>query len=804
MEPDIQPSPQASEIRDRFRTELGLLPIPLREGESDQYVLYNGSRGNFCLDLDGVAGETSQRRSMAWSSNVGHYLAVLSEDARPAFVEVQRWDHSELRRYSLLSVLRKLKEFYEYLEHDSPPSDRSVVSHVLRVYRLLRTEIGLEHVGLNSLKAFLLLLAASVDEVTREEVSLETWSIDEDALAVAQTIDTDTWQDLMDQLRSGVGLGLRLDLHLVLRHASGLVFQEAHYEVYRSPQRSLPGLAVDPVEVTPPGVDGGLHFTPPPLARTLVEEALHAADLEQEEVTVFDPACGSGEFLREAHRQLRMSGFEGTIQLIGWDISPAAIDMTRFSVGWEIRGDDRAHLEFLVTDSLRQEEWPIVDIVTMNPPFGSWNNLESAIRDRVSEVMDRRGHGKVDLAHAFMLLASQCLDKNGVLAVVMPASAFDSASASGLRSSLGEALTPTLIARLGSHQLFPKALVDAGLYVGVRADQLPISISPIAFWADHRSSSNSQALRALRRIRQSGPLPAPEVDEGYSVYTDLELGTGTTWSPRPYRASRFADLMRETVAGTVGSVFNVNQGARTGSKKEFIVSKVEVTNLPSAEQAYFRPCIVNKSIRNGVLLDDFFAFYPYDETLIETEAQLFEKVPTYAARFLEPVKERLAARSETDPAVWWGYSRYRRWQSDRRPRLVSTYFGSLGAFSADLSGKYVVIQGFAWSPKGSRNLSESSALAYVALLNSPLFGELLYAYAPLMGGGQWDLSKRYVDKVPIPDFMEDYVNSDLMGELAAVGKLILRDGLAQLDIKQAEYDRLVAGAYGFSEGLPIL
>lgn len=66
---------------DAWRAALGLLPVPLRDTpiSQDQYVLLNGSTGNFCLDLVGgveldcapPAGEFSPRFEVGAISGFG-------------------------------------------------------------------------------------------------------------------------------------------------------------------------------------------------------------------------------------------------------------------------------------------------------------------------------------------------------------------------------------------------------------------------------------------------------------------------------------------------------------------------------------------------------------------------------------------------------------------------------------------------------------------------------------------------------------------------------------------------------------
>jgi type I restriction-modification system DNA methylase subunit len=56
----------------------------------------------------------------------------------------------------------------------------------------------------------------------------------------------------------------------------------------------------------------GAYFTPTPLVRTLVEQCLTQELLARPQLTLIDPACGSGEFLRESIRQLSLHNYRGS------------------------------------------------------------------------------------------------------------------------------------------------------------------------------------------------------------------------------------------------------------------------------------------------------------------------------------------------------------------------------------------------------------------------------------------------------------------------------------------------------------
>src|SRR5207302_7485350 len=92
-------------------------------------------------------------------------------------------------------------------------------------------------------------------------------------------------------------------------------------------------------------------------------------------LVIFDPACGSGELLKECLRLLSLQKYTGRIRVIGWDKSASAVDMAGFVLAWEKRNwpDTQIKLEIVLQDSLAAAQWPQnVDILIMNPPFRSW------------------------------------------------------------------------------------------------------------------------------------------------------------------------------------------------------------------------------------------------------------------------------------------------------------------------------------------------------------------------------------------------------------------------------------------------
>jgi hypothetical protein len=762
------------------------------------FVLLNGNRGNFCLSLSEQT-ESDNVRSQCWSSDVDHYIQVQGD-----FTEVRRWDQpGTARRFANELVARELGRFHSLLESEQPLRELSVVARMMRIFRSMRSALGPGVDGVGSLEAFLCFLACSSENAEISSLDLAKWNLSYSARETALQVNRDTWRVLQGDAVSADGrLGLKTYFDLVLRHASGQLFQEAHYQAVFSSQLMLGGFAPLPIRPVHSSAFKGLHFTPPSLARSVVEESLAAftasRDMGKRLVTVFDPACGSGEFLREAFRLLKLRRHDGPIRLIGWDISPAACSTSRFVLGWEAIGFPHpVSVEIALEDSLSRSRWPEqIDLLLMNPPFVSWEDMGPEERSTVAETLGSVGKNRPDMASAFLRKAAYCLSETSVLGTVLPASILSSKTSRGLRSELSDLLSLRIVARLGSQQLFSNAIVDPAFVVGVKGTRR--QVGEIALWADHRPDSSSASLRALRRVRNVESLGETLVDgDGFSIYTQPTLGlTGDDWVPRRYRSWKLFEQTKHLPR--VKDFFHVRQGIRTGANEVFVLTKERYSALPAKERRYFRPAVVNSSIRRNVLSMGSYVFYPYGRFTIAEEIELQLRVPNYFASTLLPAKGLLLKRAGIDRSRWWELTRHRDWQIEEEPKLVSTYFGDRGSFAIDEEGNSVVLQGYAWFPKASDSRSsdiwQGFSAACLGLLASSTMDDLLAAVSNHVGGGQWDLSTRFVDRLPLPDLLSDSVSADVFSGLVDLGYRISRG----LEVSRKLIDDLALAAYGLS------
>lgn len=774
-----------------WAAQLGLLPIPLFSGDGmDRSVLLNGSSGNFCLDT--TSDPESDHRAKAWSANVGHYIKIVADQ-----VEIQRWDNtiSEHERYSLSFVGHDLERFHSYLVSKEPPAQRAVIPHVVRVFRQIRNREELAS-GADSLKVLLLLLACAAGSEDRSDIDASQWAVPEDAETLSKCIDDGEWELLVEALLKPIDSDLRLDPDLLIRHSAGPVFQEAHREATLvDAQMPLPGFAKRAVGIRHLDLGVGVHFTPPPLARSVVEQALAAAGLRQD-FTIFDPACGSGEFLREALRQIRLRGSTARIKMIGWDISPTACEMAKFLLSWEQKKDaGSVQFEISQRDSL-QERWPEdVDLLLMNPPFVSYEQLTHEQQSVVRSVMGNLARGRMEYSNAFIYKAVESVRPDAVIGAIIPSSFYESSAAAQLREWVKSRFTPWLLARLGSQVLFPDAIVDAGLLIGKINGGTPNNL--LAFWADHRTESTAEGLRYLRKATNSGrPRQSMLIErEGFSIYSAADLvQSSKSWSPMRYSAWSFARELHHLPV--VGELFKIHTGARSGLLKAFLLPREKWSALPKKEQKYFRPAVVNESIEGGRLSDVAYVFYPHGQLAFDSEQQLRAQLPVFYKMHLGGYRASLQSRGSTAAeGSWWQMHRPRTWQQVRLAKLVSVQYGDVGAFGWDAKGDFVVVGGYAWLPrsplKASGRFSLKLGLAYLALLNSPVFFELVASNSRKVRGGQWDLGNKYLERVPVPNLLSS-AQSQIVERLFRLGSDIHSGNPVDWD----SIEKLAKKAYG--------
>lgn len=762
---------------------LGLLPVNFLHGQNvgdEKYAMLNGYTNNFCLSFNQDI-DTRTARNSAWSANMANYVSVDSDD-----LLLFNLNKPEPESIAYSYVMQNLPRFYEYLGVQKINIQDGIVPFVMSYYRILRNTLREENAAGNSLKVFLYMLT-QVDCEADDEWNLPGGT---DALVA------DIGETIFEQVKQGFRDGLKRlqvipDIKLLLRHCAGMLFQEANYLARFSSQLELFPTESIRYEMNPKMM--GSYYTPSYMARTIVEETLrHARIQERQDLTIFDPACGSGVFLIEILHQLQTQGYHGNVEVIGWDIDPIAIDMANFILQFEKNEwGDKMTYHNSISDSMNPDNpWPNVDIILMNPPYSSWSNMTMEQREKVSAMVSSRY--RPNMASVFYYRAAQCLNANGVIGSLMPSSFLTADSYSALRKEVNERVRPRLIANLGNF-VFTSAMADVSIIVSSNRD---LNDSVQMLWTKNVDEVTPIALRSLRR-ENNQPLLSFAPGKDYSIYFDSyhDLAEKDTWMPLPIqslRQRRFIE-QRMQMGGLVKAehLFEIMMGARTGANDVFIISSEEYRRIPAKERIYFRPSVDSTSINDGILTVSNYLFFPYpeEEKGFFDEEDIKRKIPYVYHHFFEDFMQILTRRDIKD-GEWWQLSRPRPWQYQPLSKIVSTEFGKAGSFAFDKKGEFVVERGMAWIPRNKEIPSEFYYF-YIAILNSRYFNSLLQIYArQLAGGDLYNLEGKYVRNIPLP--VMETLDEQSIDVLVSYGKKICKEGSREIE----ELTGIVRRLYG--------
>ena len=780
----ITPSDADDDIVSLLSIEQGLAVVSLfpeasPPGAGTHAVLLDGPRGSFAISV-GPEIEPTLATSWSWSANVPHHVQI---DA--GRVRVTRWDRPDpVARTTLAELERDTGRFFDSLRRDAVEDPRTVVSHSMDLFRRVRAMVSqTELPDRAAMTAYLALLATlnggMADAPDRLEHLGRAFDLPDDYREIVRRLPerlVDATLRDFSRLQLG-GHGLQTNPVLAMRHASGAIFQEAHHTFLASGQIDLFDY-VAPVR-SQAQRRGVVHFTPPPLARSLADRALgRLGDLHRRtSIAIADITCGSGAFLIECLRSLERSRYAGRVTIHGRDISPAAVDMARFAIGlaasdWP--GRDRCRIDVAVQDTLREPFGLSADVMVMNPPFLSWASQDAETRATLGEVLGNAKGGRPDVSTAFVKRAVDALRDDGALAALVPASVLETAAGEAWRRQVTARHPAGLVARFDNLSIFPHATVRLGaIVVGGRGPEA----------LEVRSGVDQDAvgdvLRALRRGARGD---------------DVRAEGGPTWTIRPGDGSLRLPAGQPTdeapwwtdAPGTVplGELFTIRQAIRSGLNGAFVLTQLQHRALPEDERAAFRPAIASNDIRHGRLISHVMVFYPYSPPWngIGDEAELRRRLPVYAERYLFPHRDRLRGRAGFGDR-WWLLTRPHEKQSERhRSVFVSKYFAGPGGIALDVERNTLMVQGFSWTPT-SRLLSltgeprrgtvPAPLFAYLAILNSEAFFEIVAASSNVQRGGQFDMSSRYIAGLPLVDLAQVAPRErQTIADLATVGRAL--------------------------------
>ncbi|HKA90913.1 MAG TPA: TaqI-like C-terminal specificity domain-containing protein [Haliangiales bacterium] len=274
----------------------------------------------------------------------------------------------------------------------------------------------------------------------------------------------------------------------------------------------------------------GVYYTPPAVAKALVEQALAALPAPPASARILDPACGAGTFLVAAYRSLRerlprARPAELLARLEGMDVDADAVALANAALSAEAGIPARVAR---AGDFLARVPAPRFHAVVGNPPWGQKSVTLPPAAKAALAARFPSSRGIFDWFRPFVEAGVRALAPGGACALVLPDIVLLKNYEATRRFLLDE-LTLLALDHLG--MAFADATIDAVALVGVRVpapaghavrasvDGLSHAIPQDAFRRTPRATFNLHLtaeargrIRHLDRFRRLGEVV--EVHEG--------------------------------------------------------------------------------------------------------------------------------------------------------------------------------------------------------------------------------------------------------------------------------------------------
>ena len=473
------------------------------------------------------------------------------------------------------------------------------------------------------------------------------------------------------------------------------------------------------------------------------------------DLSVADPACGSGIFLRAAMEQKLLA--DGILpdlttkpdfdSLFGVDIDENAVAAARLSLALlhlAARRELPASIPVIHADSLEYFSDPsdssdLYDVVMVNPPFIRTELQSDVVREAIRNHADVGVRGKLDTYLAFLVFSIRALRPGGFGCFVVPQSLLISDPLKPLRDWVLEQASVHVIADLSAIRVFKADIYVVLLIVQKKSD----------------AELKPPAVSVIRCQRDAG-LALDDFLDGNYLRTSSHLIfkseqsslSRSTWSiPLPEEANLLEKL---EAMHRLNEVAEVQQGVITGADDVFIV---DAHNVPLGEEDIYARFMPGTQIGRYVLPSDTDKriFYPYIDGVPVDATRMERDFPATWER-LNQFRHKLSNRRSApkDPSEWWRLSWPRSPHDMLAPKIVVPKLCLLPRFGIDKSGKWIVSNLPLVKPRsGDGDLALLHVLA--AILNSSVAAWFIDLNGRKFRNGYSEVAVSLLRRLPIPD-----------------------------------------------------
>ena len=621
---------------------------------------------------------------------------------------------------------------------------------------------------------------------------------DEDSLAPFDTLDAATVRSLFLQFYDNQYAPYPYDFSVISKHALSRIYEHYVSLLRHEPDRQLSLLPQMPSEYSDRAQ--GAVYTPQFIARFFARYLrAHTTPFQFKRLTVMDPACGSGIFLRTLLEfQCDPSGDDFDVELVqqafaraqGVDRDANAIAATQLSLSLlhlVLTNRLPTELPLSIGDFLGDDHAPISspDAALTNPPFVPTDKQDDSVRKLLGSVVGSHGTGRIDMYLGFLKRGIDVLKPGGFGFFVLPQSFLVGANAAGMRRYLAEHCWVHCLADLSSIRVFGKTNAHVVLLIFQRKDQaLGAPSATIVRCQDLVGHALQDAVEG-KRVEQ----------RYYSIYdARQQLFAADTWFILPPSEGAVRDRLASLPR--LKDFLDVKQGMVTGADNVFIV---EAKDVPAGESGLFVPLLTDREMESYSVprRTRKRVFFPYLDGEKVDEPTIRKEFPATWAR-LRRYRTQLAARRYLDRygKRWWEPMWPREPGTILRPKIVTPHLVIAPRFGLDAEGRFGVSRSPFLLARAEGSGTEILKLM-LAVLSSRACYWYIQRHSHRYSRGYAKLENKTLRETPVPD-VSTMGSTAILALLAVVDRRIRAASAEDIAACDAEIEELVSDLYGLT------
>lgn len=514
------------------------------------------------------------------------------------------------------------------------------------------------------------------------------------------------------------------------------------------------------------------------------------------EMSILDPACGSGIFLRSvveeqcniADRSITKSSISDIFSnIVGVDQDGNALEATRLSL---------ALLHLVTTDTLPSSLNLIeadafgvdaqaamsekFDAILTNPPYIKLDNLSPLQRDMIKDYLGEHFSGRVDSYLAFMKLCLSKCKVGGFSFFVIPQTFLRAKNAYFIRNLIAQEFDVRCLVDLSAVRVFEG--------VGAYSILLIVQRRHVGAFSGVRaivSQVTDTVGAALQAVLDENETRNPYFNVFSSDQSDFVM---REWIIRPPEVDQLSrDLSR---FAKLNDYIDCYQGFVTGADEVFIR---DASDISVADRSIYVPYLADREIGQYEVPNSTqkVVLYPYFNGSLITEDELRKFFPDTWS-YLTANKDALTRRTRSDGTPWWRPYRPRAPERILRPKIVAPHLMLTPRFAVDRLGQYTTKHG----PFMITKIAGSDEILlldfFCAVLNSSVSGWYIRSHMPTFSRGYSRLEVATLKDLPVP--IIDDLQAFEIEHLATLNRSASTDRKAVREI-----DRIVSSMFGLQD-----